>query len=200
MTNQAKQIIPDPQSVVRCLDYEAISALDSHSTFTIEELIEKINQSLGNPLKILLSNEILNFFLHKVRVVPNYGPPDFHKDINDATKLLGKSISTTEVARMFNDIRNNRNYSCSDLFEDVNDLAFPNEDTTSILSIFSDGTQVLLLLPDGNGWRQGELKICFEFTPEEEHQVLAKDPPIEDNLSPLDEIRYLANNLPIEQN
>jgi KGK domain len=45
MNNQNKQIIPDSQTVARCTDEEIVEILDSHSTFTIAELIEVIKLS-----------------------------------------------------------------------------------------------------------------------------------------------------------
>jgi KGK domain len=42
MNDQSKQIIPNSQTVARCIDEEIVEILDSHSTFTIMELIEII--------------------------------------------------------------------------------------------------------------------------------------------------------------
>ncbi len=45
MNNLSKQIIPSSQTVARCIDEEIVEILDSHSTFTITELIEIIKLS-----------------------------------------------------------------------------------------------------------------------------------------------------------
>ncbi|AFY94288.1 hypothetical protein Cha6605_3281 [Chamaesiphon minutus PCC 6605] len=41
MTDRSKQIIPDSQAVIRCLDPEMLEILSSHGTFIISEIIEK---------------------------------------------------------------------------------------------------------------------------------------------------------------
>jgi KGK domain len=45
MNDRAKQIIPDSQSVVRCLDPEILEILDSHGTFVLSELLEMLRES-----------------------------------------------------------------------------------------------------------------------------------------------------------
>ena len=45
MTDRSKQIIPDSQSVISCFDPEILKILDSHSTFTINELLKIIKVS-----------------------------------------------------------------------------------------------------------------------------------------------------------
>ena len=44
MTDLSKQIIPDSQAVAHFVDPEIVEVLDSHGTFTISELLEKIQQ------------------------------------------------------------------------------------------------------------------------------------------------------------
>ena len=58
-----------------------------------------------------------------------------------------------------------------------------------------DGMTCNLLQPDGKGWQKGKLKICFEFIPEENDSVAIQPKPIKAQLSSLDEIRQLANEL-----
>jgi hypothetical protein len=58
-----------------------------------------------------------------------------------------------------------------------------------------NGTECYLLQTDGKGWQKGNLKICFEFTPDENEAVVAEEKQVENNLSPLDEIRQLSNEL-----
>jgi hypothetical protein len=43
MNNQTIQMIADSQAVVHCLNASTTKALGSHPTFTIDELLEKIN-------------------------------------------------------------------------------------------------------------------------------------------------------------
>ena len=45
MIDRSKQIIPDSQAVVSCFDPEILKILDSHSTFTINELLKTIKVS-----------------------------------------------------------------------------------------------------------------------------------------------------------
>ena len=45
MTDRSKQIIPDSQAVVSCFDPEILKVLDSHGTFTINELLKTIKMS-----------------------------------------------------------------------------------------------------------------------------------------------------------
>jgi hypothetical protein len=45
MIDQSKQIIPDSQAVVSCFDPEILTVLDSHGTFTINELLKTIKMS-----------------------------------------------------------------------------------------------------------------------------------------------------------
>jgi KGK domain len=45
MTDRSKQIIPDSQAVVSCFDPELLTVLDSHGTFTINELLKTIKMS-----------------------------------------------------------------------------------------------------------------------------------------------------------
>jgi hypothetical protein len=80
-----------------------------------------------------------------------------------------------------------------------------NQENSRITNSLLSGIDCNLLQPDGKGWQKGKLKICFEFTPEEIEPVPNQEKPVESNLSPLDEIRQLSNELTsmtssIEQN
>ena len=61
MTERSKQIIPDFQAVVSCFNPEILKILDSHSTFTINELLKTIKiagidrTSFRDELKILIA-------------------------------------------------------------------------------------------------------------------------------------------------
>jgi KGK domain len=63
-----------------------------------------------------------------------------------------------------------------------------------------DGTECSLLQTDGKGWQKGRLKICFEFIPEEDEPMETETNLVKTQCSSLDEIRQLANSLPINQN
>jgi KGK domain len=192
--NQTKQIIPDSQSVARCLDSEALEILGLHSTFTIEELLGKIHQS-ENLLEAFLSIERANLFLHQIRNVSSYGPPDFHKDINNVISSSGESLSKGKSDIIFGRIRNNMVYDASDFLKDIGDTALHEKyKQPSITNIFASGTNVLLLALDGKGWQKGKLKMCFEFIPEEDapNPVPSQTNLVESTQSPLDEIRKLT--------
>jgi KGK domain len=68
------------------------------------------------------------------------------------------------------------------------------------IKLLEDGMDCSLLQPGSKGWQKGKLKICFEFIPEESETVVAPANSVETTRSPLDEIRQLANSLPIDQN
>jgi hypothetical protein len=75
-----------------------------------------------------------------------------------------------------------------------------NKENT-IIDLFEDGMNCNLLQLDGKGWQKGKLKICFEFIPEDnEDFAIIQENSVRMAESPLDEIRQLANSLPIDQN
>jgi KGK domain len=193
MANQYKQIIPDSQSVARLLDPDALKILGLHSTFTIEELFGEINQTSIHSLQA-------SFFIRQIKIVSNYGPPDFYRDINNALKPLGKSMSEGESSLIFRKIRNDDDYTPLNFFKDIATIASPKTETKSILDIFLSGANVSLLSLNGQGWQKGKLKICFEFIPEENELITMKEDVLETTRSPLDEIRQLANSLSNDQN
>jgi hypothetical protein len=147
MNNQTKQIIPDSQAVIQCLDKDILEILNSHGTFVVEELLEKIKQ----PHFGSLSEGNVNEFFRKIRTVGNYGPPDFFNDLNHTV---------------------NRNIN-----------------SKTITDVLVNGTKVLFLQPDGKGWQKGQIKICFEFIPEENEPVGTPEKQVEIDRSPLDDIR-----------
>jgi KGK domain len=71
----------------------------------------------------------------------------------------------------------------------------PDRNNQKIMNALLSGINCNLLQPDGKGWEKGKLKICFEFIPEESELIAAQSNLVEPNLSPLDEIRQLANEL-----
>jgi KGK domain len=63
MTDRSKQIIPDSDAIARCLDREILEILNSHGTFTISELLEKIQK----PIDLELSaQELARIFKYSV--------------------------------------------------------------------------------------------------------------------------------------
>jgi KGK domain len=80
----------------------------------------------------------------------------------------------------------------------------PNAIDEDLEPFFAEGVNCRLLQPNGKGWQKGTLKICFEFIPEEDEPITAKEKLAETHQSPLDEIRQLSNELAsvgsIEQN
>jgi KGK domain len=76
-----------------------------------------------------------------------------------------------------------------------------DREISTIKPFFTEGVNCNLLQPDGKGWQKGKLRICFEFTPENnENLVMAQDNSVKTPESSLDEIRQLTNSLPIDQN
>jgi KGK domain len=165
MNNQIQPIIPDSQAVISCFDPEILKILDSHSTFTIRELLEKIK--ISGLDRTSFRNNLKDIIVQT------------QQENNNAQFLLNKLIP----------------------FIDGNEVDERRYTSYEILrKALLDGTECSLLKPDGKGWRNGKLKICFEFIPEESEPIL-----IQENLagtvhSPLDEIRQLVNNSSIDQN
>ena len=209
MTDRSKQIIPDSESVVRCLDLEMLESLDSHSTFTINELCQRIdpsiNSSTDSSLEKILSTEKINIIFKNVHP----GNCDFSRitdDINEAIKPLVLSLSTEQLNLLYEKIRIDRRYGSSDFIKTIflETTVKSIQSVKSVANILMDGTSISLLQPDGKGWQKGKLKMCFEFIPEEPEPPAMQESLITAHLSPLDEIRQLATELAsvgsIEQN
>jgi hypothetical protein len=200
MTDRSKQIICDPNAVARCLDPKMAALLSSHTTFTIDEISQRINPSLEK----LLSTEILNMIFRGV----NPGNCDFSKivaEINQIINPLVFSLSTDQLNILNEKIRTDSRYGSSDFIKAIffETISIKNN-VNSVANILTEGTSVSLLQPEGKGWQKGKLKICFEFIPEEPESIVTQKTPVETHRSPLDEIRQLANELAsvgsIEQN
>ncbi len=152
MNNQSKQIIPDPQAVVHCLD----------GTFLINDLLENFKPPLDNQ----------ELFINQL-------------------KMLHLELKTGGYSR--------------DHYQDKIEV-FITKNTTiknkenAITELFEDGIDCKLLQPDGKGWQKGKLNLCFEFTLEEDEPVMTQENLATAQYSSLDEIRHLANRLPINQN
>jgi KGK domain len=195
MTDRPNQIIPNPQSVVRYLDPKIVKIMDSHSVFTIDEIFKKIDPSLNR----LLSNKQSDLIFKQAQP-GNCNLAKLVKDINEAISPLSITLSTEQSDIFYEKMRTDPRYGSPDFIKTI----FFESVVTSVISILIDGTDILLLQPDAKGWQKGSLKICFEFTPEGGDSIINEEKSIEPNLSPLDEIRQLANELTamtsIEQN
>jgi uncharacterized protein (DUF4415 family) len=154
MNDRSKQIIPDSQAVVRCLDPEMLELLDSHGTFVLSELLEQIKQ----PIDPVLSREKINAIFTEARSNGGYSNSNFYNDLQNAILVKDTNVAT-------------------------------------LATILLDGTLCNLLQTDGKGWQKGNLKICFEFTPEEPEPIAVQENSLEIHSSPLDEIRQLSNQL-----
>jgi KGK domain len=80
MTDQSKQIIPDSNSVIRCLDPEMLKMLNSHGTFVIDEILEKIKEPID---PIFSRDKIYNIF-DQSRTRDSYRKDDYYNDLKDA--------------------------------------------------------------------------------------------------------------------
>jgi KGK domain len=187
MIDRSNQIIPDPLSVVRYLDPKIIKIMNSHSVFTIDEIFKKIDPSLNR----LLSNEQSDLIFEKAKP-GDCSFANLVSDINEAISPLFISPSTEQSNIFYEKMRTDSRYGTPDFIKTI----FFESTITSVANILIDGTDILLLQPDGQGWQKGTLKICFEFTPECSDPVISQNQPVEFHSSPLDEIRQLS----IEQN
>jgi KGK domain len=195
MIDRANKIIPDSQSVVRYLDPKIVKIMNSHSVFTIDEIFKKIDPSLNR----LLSNEQLDLIFEKAKP-GDCSFANLVSDINEAISPLVISPSIEQSNIFYEKMRTDARYGTPDFIKTI----FFESTITSVASVLINGTDILLLQPDGQGWQKGTLKICFEFTPENSDPVTIKDKLTETNSSPLDEIRQLSNQIAsvgsIEQN
>jgi hypothetical protein len=129
--------------------------------------------------------------------------------ISDLLEKLKQPIDPTlsrhKVNLIFDKSRTIGNYNSGNFFDDLKE-AISTKDTnaSTIINKLINGTDCNLLQPDGKGWQKGQLKMCFEFIPEENEPVVMQTAPVETHRSPLDEIRQLSNELTsgisIEQN
>ena len=209
MTDRFREIIPDPNAVARCLDPKILELLGSHSTFTINELSQKIDPFIDGSIDCSLGNLLSQEELDIIFDTAHPGNCNFSKitkDINEAIKPLVLSLSTDQLNIMHEKIRTDRRYGSSNFIKTIflETTAGSVKSAQSVANILIDGTSVSLLQPDGKGWQKGQLKLCFEFIPEEDEPVSTQEKPLETQSSPLDEIRQLANELTsmasIEQN
>jgi KGK domain len=169
MIDRSKQIIPDSEAVVSCFDPEILTVLDSHGTFTINELLKTIKMSGID--RTSFRDELKNLITA------------LQKEGHNIPSLLSKLTTFVDGDKI-----NESRYTSYEMLRKA----------------LLNGTECTLLQPDEKGWQKGKLKICVEFTPEEDEPVATQNEPVETHTSPLDEIRQLSNELAsvgsIEQN
>jgi len=104
MTDRSKQIIPDSQSVINFFDQEILEILDSHSTFTINELLKTIKVS---GLDRTSFRDELKDFIVTMQRESNSIPSLFSKLITfvDGDKINESRYTSYEMLRksLFND-------------------------------------------------------------------------------------------------
>jgi hypothetical protein len=83
MTDTAKQIIPDPNSVIRCLDSEMLEALNSHGTFVMSDLLEEVGEAEDSTILI----EELYAIFSATRSDGRYSFDKFNKNISESIGL-----------------------------------------------------------------------------------------------------------------
>jgi hypothetical protein len=95
MADTAKQIIPDPNSVIRCLDPEMLTALSSHETFIIGELLKAITKKSTN---IIISDEELWSVFNTARNAGSYSASQFHQQVVKLINQENSALLNTLIA------------------------------------------------------------------------------------------------------
>jgi hypothetical protein len=90
MNNQSKQIIPDSQAVIQCLDREILEKLDLHSTFTINELLA----ILGKTTALSISKDKTDVVFSECRSNGGYTSRQFFDAVKNA---LEKDTPTSKI-------------------------------------------------------------------------------------------------------
>jgi hypothetical protein len=160
MIDRSKQIIPDSQAVISCFDPEILKVLDSHGTFTINELLKTIKMSGVD--RTSFRDELKNLITA------------LQKETHNVPALLSKLTTFADGDKI-----NESRYTSYEILRKA----------------LFNGTECTLLQPDEKGWQKGKIKISFEFIPEEDEPIAAKEKSLETHSSPLDEIRQLSNEL-----
>jgi hypothetical protein len=91
MNNQTKQIIPDPQAVIQCLDREMLKKLDSHSTFTTNDLLLEV---LSKTTASIISKERIDIIFTECKNQANYTSGRL---LNEVKNALEKDSPTSQV-------------------------------------------------------------------------------------------------------
>jgi KGK domain len=90
VNNQSQQIIPDSQAVIKCLDREMLEKLNSHSTFTTNDLLE----ILGKTTASLISKEKTDVLFAECRSNGGYTSRQFFDAVKNA---LEKDTPTSKI-------------------------------------------------------------------------------------------------------
>jgi KGK domain len=136
---------------------------------------------------------------------------DYHgtltiEELLEKTKIPAlPELSLSKVSTIYTKARSDGGYSANNCFGDLkNAINMTDTNKSTIVNKLIEGASCTLLQPDGKGWQKGKLKLCFEFIAEEDDSIVALEKPVKTQLSPLDEIRQLSNELAsvgsIEQN
>jgi Glu-tRNA(Gln) amidotransferase subunit E-like FAD-binding protein len=167
MNDLSKQIILGTDTIVCLLDEEIIESLNSHETYKAKSLFNQLWKLDRTESSINLDAiEVLEKVLKKV-YRNNIENSELAKEID--TFLRSSSDKNPNVVQSFT--------------------------MDNIDPFINKGVNCNLLQPDGKGWQKGTLKLCFEFTPEENESIVTEEKLPETNTSPLDEIRQLSNEL-----
>jgi KGK domain len=89
-----QQIIPDSNSVVRCLDPKMLEILDSHGTFIISEILEKIKE----PIDPIFSKEKIYNIFDQSRTRGSYSKDAYYNDLKDA--IVKNDTNTSTIINM----------------------------------------------------------------------------------------------------
>jgi KGK domain len=167
---------------MNCQSKQLISDVDTVICLSDEAIIESLKYHDTYKAKSLL-NQLCKF---------NYGESIVTSLLEEVLEKVyhnQSNISNSTLATKIQEfIRKNKSANCN------------NADQSSIQPFFAEGVKCNLLQPNGKGWQKGTLKVCFEFTPEEDEPMQTKGNSVTTEYSSLDEIRQLANNSLIEQN
>lgn len=142
MTDRSnQQIICDPNAVARCLDPKMAALLGSHTTFTIDEISQRINPSLEK----LLSTETLSMIFRGVK--PD--DCDFSKIVAEINQIINPfvfSLSTDQINILNEKIRTDSRYGSSDFIKAIffETISIKNN-VNSVANILTEGTSVSLL-------------------------------------------------------
>ncbi len=90
MNDRSKQIIPDSEAVVRCLDPEMLEILGLHGTFIISEILEKIQQ----PVETKFSREKIDNIFDQSRTRGSYTKDAYYHDLKNAILTDGDNVLT----------------------------------------------------------------------------------------------------------
>ena len=91
MLDQSKQIIPDSNAVIRCLDSEMLEILDSQGTFIVSELLEKIKE----PVNPAFSREKIYNIFDQSRTRGSYSKDAYYDDLKGA--ILKNDANTSTI-------------------------------------------------------------------------------------------------------